>query len=132
MDGVVRDRLRMAINGHVVVTLIVDEDDEPLGEPWCELIGPAGEGASASADLVEVLEADLSRFIGRAETRTLRDDERLEKELIRLVRQTCAGRDRQEARGDGGGQPAKRLRPQSLTSRVRGLRLAPKPACQRG
>ncbi len=39
MDGVVRDRIRMALNGHVVVTLIIDEDDEPLGDPWCDLMG---------------------------------------------------------------------------------------------
>ena len=26
MDGVVRDRIRLALNGHVTVTLIVDED----------------------------------------------------------------------------------------------------------
>ncbi|HVG48814.1 MAG TPA: ribonuclease J [Rubellimicrobium sp.] len=87
MDGVIRDRMRMALNGHVTVTLIVDEQDEPLGEPWCELMGLPGKGRS-NADLVEVLEADLSQFIKRAEKRTLRDDERLEKELIRIVRQT--------------------------------------------
>ena len=87
MDGVVRDRMRMALNGHVTVTLIVDEHDEPLGEPWCELMGLPGKGRSNSG-LVEVLEADLSQFIHRAEKRTLKDDERLEKELIRIVRQT--------------------------------------------
>ena len=87
MDGVIRDRMRMALNGHVTVTLIVDENDEPLGEPWCELMGLPARGRS-NADLVEVLEAELSQFIGRAEKRTLKDDERLEKELIRIVRQT--------------------------------------------
>lgn len=87
MDGVVRDRMRMALNGHVVVTLIVDEQDEPLGEPWCELMGLPARGRG-NADLVEVLEADLSQFMARAEKRTLRDDEKLEKELIRIVRQT--------------------------------------------
>jgi ribonuclease J len=88
MDGVVRDRMRMALNGHVVVTLIVDEQDEPLGEPWCEIMGLPARGRS-KADLVEVLEADLGQFIGRADRRTIRDDERLEKELIRIVRQTA-------------------------------------------
>ncbi|TNC73751.1 ribonuclease J [Rubellimicrobium roseum] len=86
MDGVIRDRMRMALNGHVVVTLIVDEKDEPLGEPWCEIMGLPHKGRGNS-DLVEVLEAELSQFIGRAEKRTLRDDERLEKEMIRIVRQ---------------------------------------------
>jgi ribonuclease J len=88
MDGVVRDRMRMALNGHVVVTLIVDEADEPLGEPWCEVMGLPQRGRS-DADLVEVLEADLSQFVGRADRRTIKDDERLEKELMRIVRQTA-------------------------------------------
>jgi ribonuclease J len=87
MDGVIRDRMRLALNGHVTVTLIVDENDEPLGEPWCELMGLPAQGRS-KADLVEVLEADLAQFVGRAEKRTLKDDERLEKEMIRIVRQT--------------------------------------------
>ena len=87
LDGVVRDRLRMAQNGHVTVTLIVDEQDEPLGEPWCELMGLPASGRSRD-DLREVLEAELGRFVARAEKRTMRDDERLEKELIRIVRQT--------------------------------------------
>jgi ribonuclease J len=87
MDGVVRDRMRMALNGHVVVTLIVDEKDEPLGEPWCEVMGLPQKGRS-KADLVEVLEADLSQFVARADRRTIRDDEKLEKEMIRIVRQT--------------------------------------------
>ena len=39
LDGVVRDRIRMALNGHVMVSVILDEDDDPLGEPWCELRG---------------------------------------------------------------------------------------------
>jgi ribonuclease J len=88
MDGVVRDRLRMARNGHVTVTLILDEEEQPLGEPWCELMGLPGRGRSKD-DLREVLEAELTRFVTRAEARTMRDDERLEKELIRIVRQTA-------------------------------------------
>ena len=88
LDGVIRDRMRMALNGHVTVTLIVDEEDEPLGEPWCEIMGLPATGRS-KADLVEVLEAELSQFIGRADRRTIKDDEKIEKELIRIVRQTA-------------------------------------------
>jgi ribonuclease J len=46
------------------------------------------ERGRSKASLVELLEAELAQFVGRAEKRTLRDDERLEKELIRIVRQT--------------------------------------------
>mgnify|MGYP004527444361 CR=1 FL=1 len=90
MDGVVRDRMRMAINGHVTVTVIVDENDEPLGDPWCEVMGLPAKGRGGE-DLAEALEAELGRFMARAEARTLRDDDRLEKELIRIARQTAQG-----------------------------------------
>ena len=88
LDGIVRDRIRMALNGHVVVTLIMDEEDEPLGDPWCEVMGLAEVGRG-NAPLVDVLEADLAQFLARAKDRTLMDDERLEKELKKIVRQTA-------------------------------------------
>ncbi|CUH80330.1 ribonuclease J [Tropicibacter naphthalenivorans] len=88
LDGIVRDRIRMALNGHVIVTVILDEDDEPLGEPWCELMGLAEQGRS-NAPLVDVLEEDLSQFMGRAGDKTLTDDDKLEEGLRRVTRQTC-------------------------------------------
>ncbi|MEP1587586.1 MAG: ribonuclease J [Tateyamaria sp.] len=87
LDGVVRDRIRMALNGHVLVTLILDDNDEPLGEPWCETMGLAETGRSKAA-VVEVFEADLSQFLGRADAKTLRDDSKLEEALRRIVRKT--------------------------------------------
>ncbi|MEL6467200.1 MAG: ribonuclease J [Pseudomonadota bacterium] len=87
LDGVIRDRIRMALNGHVTVTLILDEEDEPLGEPWCEVMGLAETGRSKAA-LVEVLEEDLSQFLGRADAKTLRDDDGLTDALRRIVRKS--------------------------------------------
>ncbi|APX25561.1 MAG: ribonuclease J [Rhodobacteraceae bacterium] len=87
LDGIVRDRIRMALNGHVLVTVILDEDDEPLGEPWCELRGLPETGRSNAA-LVEVLEEDLNQFMGRAGDKTLTDDDKLEEGLRRIVRNT--------------------------------------------
>jgi len=78
----------MALNGHVVVTLIIDENDEPLGDPWVELKGLAEVGNSDTA-LVECIEEDLRQFLQRAEAKTLRDDEKLEKELKTITRRTC-------------------------------------------
>ncbi len=88
LDGIVRDRIRMALNGHVVVTLIIDEDDAPLGDPWVELKGLPETGTSR-APLVDVLEEDLSQFVGRAGRKTLTNDDTLEKEIKRIVRQTA-------------------------------------------
>ncbi|GGH21411.1 ribonuclease J [Cribrihabitans marinus] len=88
LDGVVRDRIRMALNGHVTVTVILDEEDEPLGEPWCDLKGLPETGSSRAA-LVDVLEEDLNQFLMRAGDKTLRDDDKLEEELRRIARQTA-------------------------------------------
>jgi len=88
LDGVVRGRMRMALNGHVMVTLILDEDDEALGEPWVEIMGLPETGTSRTP-LVEVIEEDLSQFVNRASRKTMRDEEGLEKELGRIARNTC-------------------------------------------
>ena len=88
LDGVVRDRIRMALNGHVVVTLIVDEEDEPLGDPWCETKGLPETGRSR-APLVDVLEEDLSQWVRRAGAKTLRDEDKLNEGLRRVARQTA-------------------------------------------
>ena len=84
LDGVVRDRIRMALNGHVMVSLILD-DDGPLGEPWCEIRGLPEMGVSRTG-LIEVIEEDLNQFVMRAGRKTMRDDKKLEDELRRIVR----------------------------------------------
>ena len=88
LDGVVRDRIRMALNGHVTVTVILDEEDEPLGDPWVDCMGLPETGKSG-APLVDVLEEDLSQFLGRSKAATLRDDDKLNEGLKRAVRQSA-------------------------------------------
>ncbi|WP_370401774.1 ribonuclease J [Sulfitobacter sp. JB4-11] len=88
LDGIVRDRIRMALNGHVTVTVILDDQDEPLGEPWVDAMGLSETGRS-NAPLVDVLEADLSQWLGRAKAATLRDDDKLNDGLKKVVRQSA-------------------------------------------
>ena len=88
MDGVVRDRIRMALNGHVTVTLIVDEDGEALGEPWVDTMGLPTKGRGGR-DLSEVLEADLGAFVASAGPKLMADDDKLEEALKRAVRQVA-------------------------------------------
>ena len=87
LDGVVRDRIRMSLNGHVMVSVILD-DDGPLGEPWCEIKG-LPEIGNSRAGLAEVLEEDLNQFMMRAGRKTLLDDKKLEDELRRIARQSA-------------------------------------------
>ncbi|WP_166415889.1 ribonuclease J [Cochlodiniinecator piscidefendens] len=89
LDGVVRDRIRMALNGHIVVTLIVDDEPEPLGDPWVEIKGLTEMGRSGAA-LVDVLEEDLSQVVNRMNAKTLRDDEKLEDALRRTARKSAS------------------------------------------
>jgi len=88
LDGIVRDRIRMALNGHVTVNVILDEQDEPLGEPWCEIKG-LPETGNSRAPLVDVLEEDLGQFLGRAGAKVLTDDEKLEDALRKITRQSA-------------------------------------------
>ncbi|MGH1368839.1 MAG: ribonuclease J [Maritimibacter sp.] len=88
MDGIVRDRIRLALNGHVIVTVAI-EDDEPLGEPWVELMGLPDIGKSR-APLVDILEADLGQALMRAKAKTLKDDDKIEEDLKRIARKTCS------------------------------------------
>lgn len=88
LDGVVRDRIRMAVNGLVVVTLILDEADEPLGEAWVELLGLPGAGKSGRP-LDEVLEGDLAEFLDGAGRKVLADDDKLDEAIKRVIRQVA-------------------------------------------
>ncbi|MEX0287455.1 MAG: ribonuclease J [Paracoccaceae bacterium] len=88
LDGVVRNRIRMALNGMISISVILDEDHEPLGEPWCVLHGLPETGVSNAA-LIEVLEEDLDQFLRRAGAKTLADDDALEEELRRVARGTA-------------------------------------------
>ena len=88
LDGVARDRIRMALNGHAVVTLLLDENDAPMGEPWVELMGLPSTG-KGGRPLVETMEADLAEFADRADKKLLQDDAKLEEELRKLARQVA-------------------------------------------
>ncbi len=86
MDGVVRDRIRMALNGHITVTLILDEGDDPLGDAWVDLRGLPTKG-KGGRDLAETLEGDLGEFVAGASKKLLGDDDKLDEALKRVVRQ---------------------------------------------
>ncbi len=88
LDGVVRDRIRMALHGHVLVTVVIDEEGAMLGDPWCEIMGLPETGRS-HAPLIDVLEADLGQFFGRANRKTLADDEKIEENARKIIRKTA-------------------------------------------
>ena len=88
LDGIVRDRIKLAINGIILVNIIFDENDDMLGEPWCEIRGLPDVGQS-DCNVIDVLEEDLSQYIGRSKLSVIQDDDKLEKDIKRIVRQTA-------------------------------------------
>ncbi len=86
MDGVIRDRIRMALNGKVMVTVILDESDKPLGEAWVELMGLPETGKGGRA-LAETLEGELTEFLDKAGAKVLANDDKMDEMLRRIVRQ---------------------------------------------
>ncbi|OWY07330.1 ribonuclease J [Thioclava sp. IC9] len=88
MDGVVRDRMRMALNGLCLVTVILDEQDQPLGEPWVELNGLPKLGRSG-APLAETIEDEMTEYLERAPVKILSNDDKLDEGLRRIARQVA-------------------------------------------
>jgi ribonuclease J len=87
-DGVIRDRIRMALNGKVLVTVLLDEQDEPLGEAWVELMG-LSELTRHGQPLADAMEAELNAFLSGAGRKILRDDDKTDEAIRRVVRQVA-------------------------------------------
>ncbi len=88
LDGIVRDRIRMALNGMAVIGVLIDEEDEPLLDAWCDLRGLPELGRSHT-DLAELIEHEVGQFLGRADGKTIMDDDKLEDAIRRIVRNTA-------------------------------------------
>ncbi|MEM9756525.1 MAG: ribonuclease J, partial [Pseudomonadota bacterium] len=87
-DGVVRDRMRLAMNGLVIVALVVDEEDRVLEDSWVELRG-LPEVTSDGADLGELIEDALSELLPRLGAGVVDDDDALDEAVTRAARQVC-------------------------------------------
>lgn len=86
MDGVVRDRIRMALNGLALVSIIIDEDDRPLPDAWVETMG-LPEFGRGKKPLVEQIEEELAEFLDRADKRVVADDDKMDEAIRRITRQ---------------------------------------------
>jgi ribonuclease J len=87
-DGVVRDRIKMALNGHVVVAVLVDDDDEVLEDAWADIRGLAETGRGG-APLVDLIEQELGEILAKVDARTAADDDKLQDIVKKTVRQVC-------------------------------------------
>ncbi len=84
MDGVVRERLRLAMRGHVIVSVILDETDKPMDGVWVECVGlpeAAGVGGGLAGALERFIDSDLSEAKGKQ----LASDEAIEALVLRAA-----------------------------------------------
>jgi ribonuclease J len=88
LDGVIRDRMKLALNGLVAVAVIVDEDDVLLEDSWVSLRG-LPERTAVGADLAELIEDELAEAMPRFDAKVVDDDDRLEEAVRRVVRNLC-------------------------------------------
>lgn len=88
LDGVVRDRMRMALNGHILITTIIDEDDNPLGDAWAEVKGLPEVGRSGTP-LADKIEEELAEFLENAPDKVIASDDKMDEALRRIARQVA-------------------------------------------
>ena len=88
MDGIVRDRIRMALNGHALVSVIVDEEDNVLPDAWVELMG-LPDRTRGGDDLGRHIEGELAEFLEGADNRTVADDGKMDEALRKITRQVA-------------------------------------------
>ncbi len=88
LDGVVRDRIRLALRGLVVVNILIDEGGRPLGGAWVETMG-LPDAPRLRDGLAGALEEEISRELARAKRSELDDDDALERLVSRICTRRC-------------------------------------------
>ncbi len=88
LDGVVRERVRMALRGHVAVSVIIDERGRPLGGAWVMVRG-LPDNPKMRDGLEGAVEAEVGRVLSRAKRSELEDDDTLDELIQRATSRIC-------------------------------------------
>ncbi len=88
MDGIVRERIRIALRGLVTVSILIDERGKPLGGSWVEMRG-LPDAPRLRDGLAGTLEAEVDRDMARMKPADLADDDTLEERVGRIVSRLC-------------------------------------------
>jgi ribonuclease J len=86
LDGVIRDRLKAARNGHVVVAITVDADGELIADSEVRCLGAPRDGEGWHAPLEEMIGEAVDEAIDRAPRAARRSDSELEQIAARTAR----------------------------------------------
>lgn len=89
MDGVIRERLKMARQGQVVVSLVIDEDGDLLADPEVRCMGAPKDGANWNAPLDQMIGKAVDDAIENAPSKSKRANRNVEEIAGRAARQIC-------------------------------------------
>jgi len=89
MDGVVRDRMRLALRGHVTVSLMLEQDGSLIDNAWVDTLGlPAADGDDEV--FANTVEEEISAAMHAAKRGVLGDDEAIERLVVKIVKAEAA------------------------------------------
>lgn len=83
LDGIVRARIQMAIRGHVVVSVMIDDEGRSTGDAWAEVIGLPNDKLDSD------VEEQVDNILARATRKTLQNDDAVEELVSQSVRRLC-------------------------------------------
>ncbi|MEM0987600.1 MAG: ribonuclease J [Pseudomonadota bacterium] len=89
LDGVIRERLKLARQGHVVVSVVVDEEGELVADPDVRCLGAPKDGPGWDAPLDEMMAEAVDTAIEDAPLKTRRSDNGVEDIAGRAVRRVA-------------------------------------------
>ncbi len=84
MDGIVRERMRMAIRGQVTVSLLMEEDGTLMDDVWVDCLGLPSP-ADAPGGLSKFLEEEIEQALMQASRKVLADDDGVERVVQKAV-----------------------------------------------
>ncbi|MEM9060779.1 MAG: ribonuclease J [Pseudomonadota bacterium] len=86
LDGVIRERLKLARQGQVIAALVVDEEGELLADPQVRCLGAPRDGEGFHAPLDEMIAAEIDDEIDGAPRKTRRTESGIEELAARAIR----------------------------------------------
>ncbi len=92
LDGVIRERLKMARNGHVVVAVTVDAEGELIADSEVRCLGAPKDGEGWQSTLDEMIGEAVDDALDRAPKAARRSDSELEQIATRAARSVAVHR----------------------------------------
>ena len=89
LDGVIRDRLKLARQGHVIVAVVLDEDGELVADPEVRVVGGPSEGEGWPAPLADMIYEAVDSAFEDSAPKQRRTDSAVEDLVSRAVRRVC-------------------------------------------